>query len=369
MGDTMRNLPINNSGKAPLHQKWVEKEFVFDTMHMHWQARLYYRALLQSAWHLSTRPDLPDDDAQLRSILGGVPEEQWNEHREVVRAMFTAETVNGIKVLSQKRLRRDWQTIEEYRERQSALANRRWNKSNKKQAHAKAMPTRMPRQSQANAEAMPSRSRSRSRGIGNENGKREERPNVETAPSPNSNSKPKHDRQELEHDGRRVVEWIMERAQALDKRASFTKTAKADLLEALRKLGPVSKKELEAVIKDRVELCRDDVAFSKFGTDLAANLVSSIRTLRRQLDAEKQNRKREKWFDEFQAQRKNPKIDEWLAENPVPPDFAASLPSWLAEIRKEQAEDAEREACDAEPQLSAQELFGGTEQSSLPAQP
>jgi uncharacterized protein YdaU (DUF1376 family) len=150
----------NYLGKAPLHQKWSERDFLADTTHMSWLARMFYARLLQSAPHFTTRPDLPDDDDQLRKILGGVPKDVWNEHRDVVRAMFTADTVNGINVLWQKRLREDWQGVEAYRKQQSDLAKRKWAKRD-----AEAMPRQsegtlspclgtamvMPRQSEGNA--------------------------------------------------------------------------------------------------------------------------------------------------------------------------------------------------------------------------
>jgi uncharacterized protein YdaU (DUF1376 family) len=116
--------PKDYTGKAPIYQQWMEKEFAFDTMHLHWQARLLYKDLLQKAWHLSTRPDVPSDDNQLQNILG-VPPEVWEQHRDAVRAMFTRDAETGL--LAQKRLREDWKTITNYRQKQKELAERRWN--------------------------------------------------------------------------------------------------------------------------------------------------------------------------------------------------------------------------------------------------
>lgn len=122
------------NGKAPIYQLWSEKDFAFDTMELSWQARLLYRGLLQAAWLLSTRPDLPDNDAQLRNILGGIPESIWNEHREAVRSMFQSDTVNGVAVLWQKRLREDWATLEDKRRKRTDAANSRWESQNEKSA-------------------------------------------------------------------------------------------------------------------------------------------------------------------------------------------------------------------------------------------
>src|ERR1700733_10484340 len=104
------------AGKAPVYQEWCEKEFAFDTMHMHWIAKLLYKDLLQKASHLSTRPDIPADDTALQSILG-VPADVWETHRAAVRAMFTFDADKG--VLWQKRLRADWKELSLYREHQA----------------------------------------------------------------------------------------------------------------------------------------------------------------------------------------------------------------------------------------------------------
>jgi hypothetical protein len=148
-----QSQPKDYSGKAPFYQKWDEKAFSFDTMHLHWQARDLYRHLLQAAWHLPTRPDLPDDDDQLCSILG-VPKEVWDTHRAAVRAMLTPEEVNGVRVLLQKRLRLDWGELEEHRQQQTDKANARWRKSNGNNNKGRNA-TAMPRHSHGNATAMP----------------------------------------------------------------------------------------------------------------------------------------------------------------------------------------------------------------------
>ncbi|HXN20411.1 MAG TPA: hypothetical protein VN875_18890 [Candidatus Binatus sp.] len=116
-----------------LFQKWAERDFRADTTHMHWQARSFYRSLLQAAFFVSTRPDLPDDDDELCRILGGVPDDVWAEHNSEVRKMFQHGDVNGIKVLWQSRLRKDWTAIESYREEQRAKATKGWQKRQKGQ--------------------------------------------------------------------------------------------------------------------------------------------------------------------------------------------------------------------------------------------
>jgi hypothetical protein len=123
--------PKDYIGKSPIFQKWDEKSFSFDTAHMPWLARLLYKALVNKAFHVSTRPDLPSDDTQLTNILG-VPPEVWAEHRTAVLAMFTRDAETGL--LWQKRLRNDWQDLYIYRLQQKKRVESRW-------AAAKALKT------------------------------------------------------------------------------------------------------------------------------------------------------------------------------------------------------------------------------------
>lgn len=127
----MSRIPADYIGKAPFFQKWDQKAFGFDTAHMHWQARMLYKDLLNKAFHISTRPDLPNDDSQLTNILG-IPPEVWAEHKVAVRAMFTLDIETGL--LWQKRLRNDWQDLHIYRLQQKKRIESRW-------AAAKALKT------------------------------------------------------------------------------------------------------------------------------------------------------------------------------------------------------------------------------------
>lgn len=117
----------NFNGKRPIYHLWDEPSFVMDTAYLPWMERLIYRALLQTAWYCSSRPDLPNDDIQLQRMLG-IPESVWNEHKAGVRAMFQSDTVNDQPVLFQKRLRRDWATLEEIRRKKTDAAEVRWSK-------------------------------------------------------------------------------------------------------------------------------------------------------------------------------------------------------------------------------------------------
>jgi hypothetical protein len=120
----------------PVFQKWSEQDFLMKTTidhPMHWLARLFYRALLQQAFRCDTRPNLPDDDAMLRNLLGGIPEDAWETHRTEVRWWFTPAVINGVKVLTHSRLQTDWQLLVEFREEQRVKGQKSGAARRKKQ--------------------------------------------------------------------------------------------------------------------------------------------------------------------------------------------------------------------------------------------
>lgn len=146
-------MSSNYTGKAPIYQKWDEKAFQFDTMHLHWMARSLYRALLQTAWHLSTRPDLPDNDEQLRQIACGGDVDVWKKHGPAVRAMFTSDADRG--VLWQKRLREDWRALTDYRQKQKEHAELQHKAKQSREEQSKEAATAEPVASHQQATAKP----------------------------------------------------------------------------------------------------------------------------------------------------------------------------------------------------------------------
>ncbi len=118
---------MNYTGKRPIYQLWDEAGFTMDTLFLDWQSQMMYRTLLQKAWYVSTRPDLPADDDSLARLLG-CPIEVWCRYSDTIRPLFTVETVNGNSVLRQKRLFADWSLIETARTKKSDAANKRWEK-------------------------------------------------------------------------------------------------------------------------------------------------------------------------------------------------------------------------------------------------
>ena len=98
----------------PKYITWYEDAFQAElrVRHMRPVQRHFYRSLLVQANYCSTRPYLPDDDPQLWMLADADSLEHWTEHAPAVRAMFTPVTIGGTKLLSQKRLLKEWETME-----------------------------------------------------------------------------------------------------------------------------------------------------------------------------------------------------------------------------------------------------------------
>jgi len=132
---------VNEAKRKPLYQPWNEEAFRAD-LHvgaMTPTQRWMYRTLLQAAFFHSTRPYLPDDDAQLWLLAGCESPKQWERNKDVVRLMFIPVEVAGARLLSQKRLLSDWNRIEEKREA-LAEAGRKGGKANAKLEPSKCLP-------------------------------------------------------------------------------------------------------------------------------------------------------------------------------------------------------------------------------------
>jgi hypothetical protein len=131
---------VSEAKRKPLYQPWNEEAFRAD-LHVGAMAptqRWMYRTLLQAAFFHSTRPYLPDDDAQLWLLAGCESPKQWERNKDVVRAMFTPIQVAGVRLLSQKRLLADWNRIEEKREA-LAEAGRKGGRANAKPEQSKCL--------------------------------------------------------------------------------------------------------------------------------------------------------------------------------------------------------------------------------------
>lgn len=110
-----KSRKVNGQEFEPAYQFWHEREFWSDehvSRGMTYMQRHLYRALLQAAFHCSTRPYLPNDDDKLWLLADAGSKENWMENREAILVKF--EIVEDGKLLSHKRLMRDWTKLLEY---------------------------------------------------------------------------------------------------------------------------------------------------------------------------------------------------------------------------------------------------------------
>ena len=107
-----------NKGK---YQPWCHEEFMADrkVRRMSPTAVKTYMMLLHEAFFCSTRPHLPDDEEEIKLMAFCETDEEWLSVRDEVLGMFSKETVDGRRVLVNKRLVKDWKHLQEIREARS----------------------------------------------------------------------------------------------------------------------------------------------------------------------------------------------------------------------------------------------------------
>jgi uncharacterized protein YdaU (DUF1376 family) len=113
---------MDHSGQSKgKYQPWYHEAFMADrrVRVMSPLAVKTYMMLLHEAFVCSTRPNLPDDEEELRLLAYCNSPEEWDSIREVVLGMFSREVVDGQKVLTNKRLTKDWEHLQEIREARS----------------------------------------------------------------------------------------------------------------------------------------------------------------------------------------------------------------------------------------------------------
>jgi uncharacterized protein YdaU (DUF1376 family) len=105
----------NGQEFEPPYQFWHEREFWSDeyvSRGMTYMQRHLYRALLQAAFHCSTRPYLPNDDDKLWLLADAGSKENWMQNREAVLKKFEVSEDGAL--LMHRRLQRDWILLIEY---------------------------------------------------------------------------------------------------------------------------------------------------------------------------------------------------------------------------------------------------------------
>ena len=98
----------------PKYIFWHELEFMGDeqvAMGMSNLQRHFYRALCIKGMFCSTRPYLPDDDNQLWLLADAGSLKVWQQNKDAVLVKFQPVEIDGVKLLSHKRLLRDWDLL------------------------------------------------------------------------------------------------------------------------------------------------------------------------------------------------------------------------------------------------------------------
>lgn len=105
--------------RKPLYQPWREEAFRGDEKVLYALnplQRWMYRTLLQAAFICSTRPYLPDEDAELWMLAGCESRKQWDKNKDAVRSMFSAVEVDQKACLIHHKVLEDWNRLEEKRQ-------------------------------------------------------------------------------------------------------------------------------------------------------------------------------------------------------------------------------------------------------------
>jgi hypothetical protein len=111
-GTTREKMPRNEHTKAD-YQPWNHEHFMADprVRRLTSSARKSYVMLLHEAFFCSTRPYLPDNDAELELLADCDSPEEWNAMKEDIRSFFIPVKIDGVNVLVQKRVEEDWNRI------------------------------------------------------------------------------------------------------------------------------------------------------------------------------------------------------------------------------------------------------------------
>jgi uncharacterized protein YdaU (DUF1376 family) len=115
----------NGQEYEPPYQFWQEPEFQKDqyvSRILTPMQRGMYRAMLQGAFYLSTRPYLPADDVKLMALADAGSMENWTANKAAIMVLFQPANWKGEEVWGHKRLIRDWIKLLAYSKKQSGRA-------------------------------------------------------------------------------------------------------------------------------------------------------------------------------------------------------------------------------------------------------
>jgi hypothetical protein len=113
----------NGQEYEPPYQFWQEPEFQKDqyvSRILTPMQRGMYRAMLQGAFYLSTRPYLPTSDIELMALADAGSMECWIANKDAIMVLFQPAKWKGKEVWGHKRLIRDWVKLLAYSQKQSS---------------------------------------------------------------------------------------------------------------------------------------------------------------------------------------------------------------------------------------------------------
>jgi hypothetical protein len=323
-------------GSAPPFQKWAERDFLADTMMMHWQARMFYRSLLQSGFSTaSTRPNLPSNPDQLRRLLGGVPADVWAEHSQEVLAMFTL-SPDGL-LLTHRRLQEDFGKLQDYRHAQSIGKTEYWDGVRAKRIASESPASAEPQASQKLATTEPQASQKLATTEPQASSYQEDVDSDVDLDSDSENEKESegetpHSPPLTSSEGGQekvLTDFIIKVAKGIKTEAAFNQKSKTALgLELSAITPPPTEAELRLAVSGQV-VAMDDFALQNAGSRIASSLVGAVGAIR---DAAKaaQNRKDDKQtIERSEIARNNWRkkldeatdIDQYVQDNPPPECF------------------------------------------------
>ncbi len=118
----------NGQEYEPPYQFWREPDFQKDqyvSRILTPMQRGMYRAMLQGAFYLSTRPYLPTSDIELMALADAGSMEHWMANKDAIMVKFQPAKWKGKEVWGHKRLLRDWAKLLAYSTKQSGKAKKK----------------------------------------------------------------------------------------------------------------------------------------------------------------------------------------------------------------------------------------------------
>jgi hypothetical protein len=157
---------------------------------------------------------------------------------------------------------------------------------------------------------------------------------------------------------RQMLDLVIARAKTLSNgKAQFSKTARKEMLRALRDSGGAYPEEIDKLILEKLKTCTDATAHAIFGSSLAADFVASVRSLRERAEEQKEQRAikqtenavpnwRAAWETAYRREE-HVDLDAWMKKHPLPPEVNLSNNDYHTNHLKELIQEGyEFQKCD-----------------------